>query len=95
MLTGSITIFDRKQNVEEREAIAEQQRIVYIDADGLHVRRSDAQSEVLIDQDSVDVRVDGSTFSSFGVDNVSMGNYKIRQAADGGLSFDYISGGFA
>lgn len=89
-ITGSITIFDRTQNVEEREAIAEQQRLVYIDMDGLHVRRTDAQSEVLIDQDSVDVRVDGAVFSSFGVDNVALGNYQIRRAADGGLSFDYI-----
>lgn len=92
MLTGSITIFDRTQNVEEREAIAEQQRIVYIDRDGLHVRRSDAQSEVLIDQDSVDVRVNDSTFSSFGVDNLTLGDYRIRQAADGGLSFDFVGG---
>ena len=92
MLTGSITIFDRTQNVEEREAIAEQQRIVYIDSDGLHVRRSDAQSEVLIDQDSVDVRVNDSTFSSFGVDNLTLGDYRIRQAADGGLSFDFMGG---
>ena len=92
MLTGSITIFDRKQNVEEREAIAEQQRLVYIDKDGLHVRRSDAQSEVLIDQDSVAVRVNDSTFSSFGVDNLTLGDYRIRQAADGGLSFDFMGG---
>ena len=92
MLTGSITIFDRTQNVEEREAIAEQQRIVYIDRDGLHVRRSDAQSEVLIDHDSVDVRVNDSTFSSFGVDNLTLGDYRIRQAADGGLSFDFVGG---
>ena len=92
MLTGSITIFDRTQNVEEREAIAEQQRIVYIDRDGLYVRRSDAQSEVLIDQDSVDVRVNDSTFSSFGVDNLTLGDYRIRQAADGGLSFDFMGG---
>ena len=92
MLTGSITIFDRTQNVEEREAIAEQQRIVYIDRDGLHVRRSDAQSEVLIDQDSVDVRVNDSTFSSFGVDNLTLGDYRIRQSADGGLSFDFMGG---
>ena len=92
MLTGSITIFDRTQNVEEREAIAEQQRIVYIDRDGLHVRRSDAQSEVLIDHDSVDVRVNDSTFSSFGVDNLTLGDYRIRQAADGGLSFDFMGG---
>ena len=92
MLTGSITIFDRTQNVEEREAIVEQQRIVYIDMDGLHVRRSDAQSEVLIDQDSVDVRVNDSTFSSFGVDNLTLGDYRIRQAADGGLSFDFMGG---
>ncbi len=92
MLTGSITIFDRTQNAEEREAIAEQQRIVFIDRDGLHVRRSDAQSEVLIDQDSVDVRVNDSTFSSFGVDNLTLGDYRIRQAADGGLSFDFMGG---
>ena len=92
MLTGSITIFDRTQNAEEREAIAEQQRIVYIDRDGLHVRRSDAQSEVLIDQDSVDVRVNDSTFSSFGVDNLTLGDDRIRQAADGGLSFDFVGG---
>ena len=92
MITGSITIFDRTQNVEAREAIAEQQRIVYIDRDGLHVRRIDAQSEVLIDQDSVDVRVNDSTFSSFGVDNLTLGDYRIRQAADGGLSFDFVGG---
>ena len=91
-ISGSITIFDRTQNTEERESIAEQQRLVYIDKDGLHVRRSDAQSEVMIDEDSVDVRVNDSTFSSFGVDTMTMGEYQIRQAADGGLSFDFIGG---
>ncbi len=92
VISGSITIFDRTQNTEERESIAEQQRLVYIDKDGLHVRRSDAQSEVMIDEDSVDVRVNDSTFSSFGVDTMTMGEYQIRQAADGGLSFDFIGG---
>ena len=92
MITGSITIFDRTQNTEERESIAEHQRLVYIDKDGLHVHRSDAQSEVMIDEDSVDVRVNDSTFSSFGVDAMTMGEYQIRQAADGGLSFDFIGG---
>ena len=92
MSTGSITIFDRTQNTEERESIAEHQRLVYIDKDGLHVHRSDAQSEVMIDEDSVDVRVNDSTFSSFGVDAMTMGEYQIRQAADGGLSFDFIGG---
>ena len=90
-ITGSITIFDRTQNAEEREAIAEQQRIVYIDRDGLHVRRSDAQSEVLIDQDSVDVLVGGKVSSSFIAGGLILGNYMLWQPEEaGGLAFNLL-----
>ena len=93
MLTGTITIFDRTQNRREQSDIAEQRRLVRLDADGLHIGDSGNRSEVLIDSDSIGIIVDDAVFSSFGVESVTFGNYQMRRAADGGLAFDCIRGG--
>ena len=93
LLRGSITIQDRTRNRKDQNDIAEQQRLVHLDSDGLHIGDSSYKSEVLIDSDSVGVIVDDVVFSSFGVESVTFGNYQMRRAADGGLAFDYVAGG--
>lgn len=63
------------------------QHYVRIANDGLHVGAEGTTGEVVIDSDSVDVRINGKTFSSFGANYVEFGNYQIRRSADGGLVF--------
>ena len=93
VISGSITIHDRTQNIVERKDISQLQRLVRLDKDGLHVGDNIYRSEVLIDSDSVDIMIDGKMFSSYGIDHVDMGEYRIASASDGGLSFDYVAGG--
>lgn len=95
MLTGSITIQDRTQNIAERADISELQRLVRIDQDGVHVGDNIYRSEVLIDSESIDMRIDGQTFSTYGIDHTDMGEYRIASSSDGGLSFNYLGGGLA
>ena len=92
-ITGSITIFDRNQNHAEQEDIAALHRLVWVDASGLHVGESNSHSEVLIDDDSIAMRVNNETFSTYGIDHSDLGSYRIGYASDGGLCFDYIAGG--
>ena len=66
---------------------ADFQRVVRIDADGLHVGDNQASGEVLIDSASVNVCLGGQVFSSFGANYVEFGNYQLRRTADGGLAF--------
>ena len=73
MLTGSITIHDRTQNTAERADISELQRLVRIDKEGVHVGDNIYRSEVLIDSDSIDMRIDGQVFSTYGIDHTDMG----------------------
>ena len=58
-----------------------------LDSDGLHVGEKGKPGEVLIDSDSVDVRVGGKVFSSFGDDYVEFGNQQMRRTSDGGIAF--------
>lgn len=61
--------------------------------DGLHIGALDANGdpttgEVRIDSDSVDIIMNGKTFSSFAANYVEFGNYQIRKSVkDGGLVF--------
>lgn len=58
-----------------------------LDDDGLHVGQKDSASEVLIDNDSVDIRMNGAVYSQLGSNFVQFGNYQLRKSADGGLVF--------
>lgn len=60
---------------------------VRLDDSGLHVGEKGKPGEVLIDSDSVDVRVGGKVFSSFGDDFVEFGNQQMRRTSDGGIAF--------
>ena len=66
---------------------ADFKRVVRIDSEGLHVGDNQASGEVLIDSASVNVRLGGQTFSSFGANYVEFGSYQLRRTADGGLAF--------
>ena len=70
------------------------QHYMRLDAeDGLHIGALDengdaSTGEVRIDSDSVDIMMNGKTFSSFAANYVEFGNYQIRKSVkDGGLVF--------
>ena len=82
----------RDSGVLSEEAF--RQHYMRLDAeDGLHIGALDENGdattgEVRIDSDSVDIMMNGKTFSSFAANYVEFGNYQIRKSAkDGGLVF--------
>lgn len=93
MITGSITIFDRTQNRWEQTQIAESvtrsefQRLVRVDAEGLSIGDNLTPNSILIDSESVNVRIGGKTFTQMGANYQRIGEYKIRRTSDGGLAF--------
>ena len=62
-------------------------RMLRLDGEGLHVGDSQARAEVLIDSDSVNVRLKGENYSRFGSNYVQFGDYRLRRSVDGGLVF--------
>ena len=62
-------------------------RMLRLDGEGLHVGDSQARAEVLIDSESVNVRLRGETYSRFGSNYVQFGDYRLRRSVDGGLVF--------
>lgn len=59
-----------------------------IDADnGVEIGRSEAESKLVLTNESVNVKVNGETFSTFTGDYVQFGNYQIRKSAKGALVF--------
>jgi hypothetical protein len=62
-------------------------RLVRLDAEGLHVGDSQTSNEVLIDSESVNVVMYGNRYSKFAADYVQFGNYQLRKSVDGGLVF--------
>ena len=70
---------------------------VRIKPDGLHVGNlidpltgailDEPPGEVVIDYNSVDIVLSGTTYSSFASNYVEFGNYQLRKSADGGLVF--------
>lgn len=93
MISGSITIFDRTQNRWEQTQIAESvtrsefQRLVRVDAEGLSIGDNLTPNSILIDSESVNVRIGGKTFTRMGANYQKIGEYKIRRTSDGGLAF--------
>lgn len=67
--------------------VDEMQHLIRIEEDGLHVGAEGTTGEVVVDSDSVDIRLSGRKFSSFAGSYVEFGNYQLRRTADGGLAF--------
>jgi hypothetical protein len=70
-----------------RWVLGELHRYVRITDRGLHVGAVGKTGEVLIDENSVDVVLNGTAYSSFAANYVEFGNYQLRKTADGGLAF--------
>lgn len=68
------------------------ERFARLDDDGLHVGQKDSGSEVVIDEKSVNVALNGKKYSRFASDHVQFGNYQLRRSADGGLVFKLTEG---
>ena len=68
-------------------ARADFQRVVRIDTNGLHIGDNQTTHELLLTSDSLDVIVDGITYSRFAAKYAQFGAYQIREAHDGGLVF--------
>lgn len=62
-------------------------RILRLDSDGVHVGDSATANELLLDSQSVNVRMGGQTFSKFAGNYVQFGDYQLRRTTDGGLVF--------
>ncbi len=62
-------------------------KMLRYDSIGLHVGAKSAGTEVLIDEDSVDINRAGTMRSTFADKFVQFGNYQMRMSADGGLVF--------
>lgn len=77
----------KSNNSVQMVVTGEVEQYVRLDDDGLHVGEKGKPGEVLIDSDSVDVRVGGKVFSSFGDDFVEFGNQQMRRTSDGGIAF--------
>ena len=79
MITGSITIFDRTQNrldqaqIDDAVTRSEFQRIIRLDADGLSIGDNRTPNSILIDSESVNVRIGGKTFTKMGANYQKIG----------------------
>lgn len=90
--TISADIIEQQNAIKNR--IDELATATTLDADGFHVYKPGYkdQNEVVIDQDSVDIKVGGSTASSFVPKGIIIGNYLAWQPeGSGGLAFNLIS----
>ena len=71
-----------------RDVSTEQvERYVRLDNNGLHVGASDKVSEILIDDDSVDVNIRNKTYTRLGVNYLQAGQMQMRGSSDGGMIF--------
>ena len=69
------------------EATGEIEKFARLEDDGLHVGVQDASSDVVIDESSVNVCVNGQIYSKFAAGYVQFDNYQMRRTADGGMAF--------
>ena len=67
------------------------ERVVRIDASGMHVGDNQTASEVLIDSGTVNVVVGGHTYSTFGSGYLQLGgDIRIRRPRGGGVAFSPV-----
>ena len=69
------------------EATGEIKKFARLEDDGLHVGGAEAGCDVVINDDSVNVRVNGQVYSKFASNYAQFGGYQIRSSAGGGLIF--------
>lgn len=77
-LSGMLDLYVRRDNLETYLRLL---------TDGVHVGQSSKSSEVVVTPETVDVRMNGATYSQFASNYVQFGNYQIRRSADGGMVF--------
>jgi len=77
-LSGMLDLYVRRDNLETYLRLL---------TDGVHVGQSGKSSEVVVTPETVDVRMNGATYSQFASNYVQFGNYQLRRSADGGLVF--------
>lgn len=77
-LSGMLDLYVRRDNLETYLRLL---------TDGVHVGQSGKSSEVVVTPETVDVRMNGATYSQFASNYVQFGNYQIRRSADGGMVF--------
>lgn len=82
-LSGMLELYVRRDNLETYLRLL---------TDGVHVGQSNNSSEVVVTPETVDVRLNGATFSQFASNYVQFGNYQIRRSADGGMVFKLKEG---
>lgn len=64
--------------------------LVRVDDNGLHIGEVDSGKEVLIDEESLSVMIDGQTYSRFASNYAQFGNYRIYNDVSGGLVFKMV-----
>ena len=62
-------------------------RLVRLDDEGLHVGDINSNKEVLIDDESMNIKIGSESYSSFGSNYAQFGNYRIYTDSTGGLVF--------
>lgn len=65
----------------------EVEKYTRLDAEGLHVGDPDSTSEMLIDDRSLNARVNGQIYTKLGPNYVTFGGYNQYKTADGGMAF--------
>lgn len=82
-----------------RSEVEEQTKSMQLRSDGLHIGTAQKSEEgeyeftgnqVVITDNSVDIRISETTYSQFGQNYVQFGNYQLRQSSDGGLVFKMV-----
>lgn len=82
-----------------RSEVEEQTKSMQLQSDGLHIGIAQKSEEggyeftgnqVVITDNSVDIRISETTYSQFGQNYVQFGNYQLRQSSDGGLVFKMV-----
>lgn len=67
-------------------------RLLRLDGEGVHVGLYGNGSELLLDEKSLNVMMNGQRYSRFAADHAQFGNYQLRRSADGGLVFKLKEG---
>lgn len=84
VITGGIEVFVNEV------AINTLNTLVRVDNDGLHVGEQDSNKELLLDEESLNVRIGSETYSRFASNYMQIGNYRLYKTNDGGLAFKVV-----
>lgn len=84
VITGGIEVFVNEV------AINTLNTLVRVDDDGLHVGEQNSNKELLLDEESLNVRIGSETYSKFASNYMQIGNYRLYKTNDGGLAFKVV-----